>query len=190
YRFPDVLLRLRPTGGELDPRRNALLLVGAGQLAALDASTGRLRALRVVAPSSALLDGPTLNNAGSLLFLLQHGRDAAQVLVYDSTTLALQGSAALPVDGRLGPTDPGSGALYAFGANSANFRIGASDGGARLAVRTDGPTDAFALGWHLALGHMYVARMRAIEVRSLATGKALAALPLSVAWDATTPLLS
>jgi hypothetical protein len=189
YALPGAVHWVQPTCGVLDPAAAALILVGAGQLAVLKARTGHLLALQAVAASSTLLDGPALDSARSLIFLLQHQRGgAAQVLGFDALTLTPRGRALLPTDAHLGPIDPTTGVLYAFSAVSTTYRITVAGEGAALLVRSDGPAGALALGWHAALGHTYVARVNALEVDATATGKPLAVLPLRAHWNAAAPL--
>jgi hypothetical protein len=190
YALPADVPWPRETGGALDSAHGVLYLVGAGALVALDAPSGRVLA-RQSLPAATLLDGPALDAASGRLYVLEQSTttSAATLAGFDAATLAPLGQVSLPAGTRLGPLDNFSHVLYLCGPDGAisAYPLGAGPDASPVPAPT--LQHAIALGWNSALGHVYVATATGVDVRDVASGARLAALPLRVAQSLDQPLL-
>jgi hypothetical protein len=182
----------RELGGVLDTAHGALILTGRGWLVTLDAASGRLLASRNLGALSS--EGPLLDGAhGRVYVLTRTGPQAAPTLAaYDARTLDPLGQASLAPGTHLGALDPAGTTLYAPGPDGApcRYALGISDG-TLTAAPAPAPAlcNALALGWNDALGHLYVAQPEGFSVRDAASLRAVAELPLRVAWPLAQRLL-
>lgn len=188
YALPGELTWDRPTGGSFWQRGDALILVGGGQLVALDAATGRILHRQSVTFAGGALDGPALGvdgDASEKLYLLRRGAagDPALLLAFDPETLAPTSQVTLPVDGTLGPVFLGA---TIFGTDGETYRVSATSGNRVQHDVTE--RGALALGQDGALRHIVVARPDGIQIHA-EDGTWLAALPLRAAWTSFEPLL-
>ncbi|HLZ25220.1 MAG TPA: hypothetical protein VKQ30_24130 [Ktedonobacterales bacterium] len=183
----------RESGGILDPVHGELILVGGTSIEAFDAATGHPLAVWQLPADTTRTEGPVLDVAHGLLYLLtQSATSQPLLLALDTATLARTGQMALPGGARLGPLDAATQTLYIFGKSGTpcQFSVSVAGGLALTPTASAGSVcDAGAVGWNPALGHVYLAAPAGILIRDAATHQSVAALPVRVAWPATAPLL-
>lgn len=192
YSLPSIPW-MRESGGVFDAARGLLLLAGGGWLEALDAAAGQPVAVWRAPAGMTQTDGPVLDEARGVVYLLAQPDEGQPALVaLDAATLALKGRATLPAGSYLGPLDAATDTLYVFGKSGlpCRYAVSAADGLALTpAPDATAGCDAAAVGWSASLGHLYSAERSGVVARDASTGKAVAALPVRVAWAASAPLL-
>ena len=183
----------RESGGALDAAHGQLILAGDGALEALDAATGHPLAAWRAPAGTARTDGPVVDAARGLVYLLvQPVAGQPSLVSLDTGSLAQVGQAVLPAGSRLGPLNTTTRMLSIFGTRGAPCRYTVSTaGGLALAPSPNAASgcDVSAAGWNADLEHSYGAEPSGIVVRDANTGRSIAALPVRVTWPETEPLL-
>jgi hypothetical protein len=198
YDLPASLSWQRETGGVFDTETHTLILAGDGQLAALDAMTGRLivQTKLAASPAGAVLDGPILDASTDTMYLLAHGTSTTEpmLLAYDATTLNLLSQLPVPAATDLGPLTPDERSLTLY-ENDGTVSVLPALRDLRIGGETSIPAaaGAAALGWVDAAGQsqsqLYVATATGIDLRNAATGQVLASLPVRIDWAGSQALL-
>jgi len=192
YALPAAITWQSESGGAYDAQSQTLILVGDGQLVALDATTGHLHAQQTLpVATGTLVDGPVLNSAQNVLYLLAPATPVSQpaLLAYDETTLDLLAQSSAPDVVKLGPLTADGRALALYEQNGVVLYQPALRHVMSAAAHTiPALAGAKALGWNTANGHLYVATAAGLDVRDT-HGRTLATLPMRIAWSGSVPLL-
>lgn len=183
----------RVSGGVLNAADGELILAGNSSVAALDAATGQSRAVWQAPPGTSRIAGPVLDTERGLVYELAQPTAGQPTLVaLNAATLAVVGQAPFPAGSRLGPFDAATQTLYVFGKSGTpcQYTVNTTTGLAFAPAASAGMSCvATNVGWNPALGHLYAAGPSGVSIHTSGASQPIAALPLRVAWPASSPLL-